>query len=226
MKKKAIVFAPHPDDETWGCGGTIAKKLREGYEILIVVMTDGRYAFKKVLGIDSDPTPEELKEIRKEEIKRAVKILGVPEENIVFLNFIDGELEKHEKEAEEKVAKILSENDPAEIYIPYKKDSHPDHRATYRIVKNVIKKLNISASIYQYSIGQKYARIGPIIDSLLNIFKHNMIRIDISEFFSLKKAAVKEFKSEVSIISSKQQKPLAEDISKFLKKQEVFYVDD
>jgi len=71
MKKKIVVFAPHPDDETWGCGGTIAKKLREGYEILIVVMTDGRYAFKKVLGIDSDPTPEELKEIKKRRNKKS-----------------------------------------------------------------------------------------------------------------------------------------------------------
>jgi len=224
-KRRIIVFAPHPDDETWGCGGTIAKKLREGYKVLIVVMTDGRYAFKKVLGIDSDPTPEELKEIRKEEVKRAVKILGVPEENLVFLNFIDGELEKHEKEAEEKVVEILSENNPSEIYIPYKKDSHPDHRATYRIVKKAIKKLGLHASLYQYSIGQRYARIGPIIDSLINLFKHHMIRVDISEFLTLKETAVKEFKSEVSIISSKQEKPLAENISKFVKSYEIFYID-
>ena len=226
MKKKIVVFAPHPDDETWGCGGTIAKKIREGYEVQIVIMTDGRYAFQSVLGIDSDPTPEELKEIRREEVKRAVKILGVPEENMVFLDFVDGELENHENEAVEKVVKILNENDPAEIYIPYKKDGHPDHRATYRIVKNAIKKLGISTSVYQYSIGQKYARIGPIIDSLINLFKRHMIHVDISEVFPLKETAVKEFKSEVSVISDKQKKPLAEDISKFLRKQETFYIDD
>ena len=224
MTKKVIVFAPHPDDETWGCGGTIAKRISEGYEVLIVVMTDGRYAFQKMLGIDSDPTPEELKEIRKDEVKRAVKILGVPGKNIVFLGFIDGKLENHEKKAVEKVVEIL--NDPAEVYLPYKKDAHPDHRATYRIVKNAIGKLGINVSIYQYSIGQKYAHMGPIIDSLLNLFKHNIIRVDISNFLSLKKGAVKEFRSEVSIISSKQRKPLEENVNKLLKREEVFYVDN
>ena len=86
MSKKIIIFAPHPDDETLGCGGTIAKRISEGYEVFVVVMTDGRYAFMNVLDIDSDPTPEELKEIRKEEVKRATGILGVPEENLVFLD--------------------------------------------------------------------------------------------------------------------------------------------
>jgi len=33
MKKKVIVFAPHLDDETLGCSGTISKKLSEGYDV-------------------------------------------------------------------------------------------------------------------------------------------------------------------------------------------------
>ena len=36
MEKKITVFAPHPDDEILGCGGTIARKKDEGYEIFIV----------------------------------------------------------------------------------------------------------------------------------------------------------------------------------------------
>lgn len=219
------MFAPHPDDETWGCGGTIAKRISEGYEVLIVVMTDGRYAFLTMLGIDSDPTPEELKEIRKEEVKRATGILGVPEENLIFLNFVDGTLENNTEKAEEKVTEILSKNHPVEVYSPCKKDAHPDHRATYRIVRNSIRKLGISAVTYQYSIGQKYLRIGPIIDALLNLLKHNMVRVDISKFLSLKETAVKEFKSELETISSKQQNPIADDVKKFLKSKETFYIN-
>lgn len=41
MNKRIIVFAPHPDHETLGCAGTIAKRLNEGYEVLLVVLTDG-----------------------------------------------------------------------------------------------------------------------------------------------------------------------------------------
>jgi len=220
------VFAPHPDDETWGCGGTIAKRISEGYEVLIVVMTDGRYAFLKMLGIDSDPTPEELKEIRKEEVKRATGILGVPEENLIFLNFVDGTLENNTEKAEEKVTEILSKNHPVEVYFPYKNDGHPDHRAAYRVVRNSIGKLSVSTLTYQYSIGHKYARVGPIIDTLLNLLKHNMVRVDISKFLSLKTAAAKEFKSELATISSRQQNPIADDVKKFLNSKEIFYIDE
>ena len=51
MKKRIIVFAPHPDDETFGCGGVMAKRNSERYNVNIVVLTDGRHAYSTVLGI-------------------------------------------------------------------------------------------------------------------------------------------------------------------------------
>jgi LmbE family N-acetylglucosaminyl deacetylase len=35
-----VVFAPHPNDETLACGGTIIKRLREGFNVYIILMTD------------------------------------------------------------------------------------------------------------------------------------------------------------------------------------------
>lgn len=227
MNKTIIVFAPHPDDETFGCGGTIAKRVREGYDVLVVVLTDGRHAFSEVLGIYSEPTPEELRKIRKEEVKRAVKILGVREENLFFLDFEDGTLEKNDEKAEEKVMEILSKNPPVEVYFPYEKDCHPDHRATNRIVKNSIKKLGLSTMRYKYSIVRMYTRVGPFIDALLNVFRRNMIRVDVSKFLSLKIEAVNEFKSEVSVISGRQKEPVlcARLMEKLLKSGETFFID-
>jgi LmbE family N-acetylglucosaminyl deacetylase len=226
MAKKVIVFAPHPDDETCGCGGTIAKKIREGCEVLIVIMTDGRHALSEALGIYSDPTPSELKEIRKEEVKKATRILGVPEENLLFLDFEDGRLRKEEKEAQEKIDEILRKNPmPMEIYYPYEKDCHIDHRLTNRLVKNAIRRLGVHTTEYKYTVVRIYARIGPIIDSFLNLFRQNMIRIDISEFLPLKEAALNEFKSMTTTISNRQEKPLEENPKRFVKKEEIFFVD-
>lgn len=219
-----MVFAPHPDDETWGCGGTIAKKIREGCEVIVVVMTDGRHAFSKV-GIDLDPTPEELKQIRKEEIIRATKILGVPKKNLFFLDFEDRTLEKHEKEAEEKIIEIINKYSPVEIYFPYIKDCHPDHQATNRIIRRCLRKLGLTPLKFQYSIAHKYSRIGPLIDRMFSLFKKDRIEVDISEFAKLKEKATKEYRSEISIISTKQENPLAKNIHKFLKNKEAFYVD-
>jgi len=225
MSKKIIVFAPHPDDETLGCGGTIAKRISEGCDVLVVVMTDGRHAFLNIFGIASDPTPEELKEIRKEEVKRAVGILGVPEENLIFLNFVDRTLENNEEKAEEKVAEILSKNRPVEVYFPYKNDGHPDHRAACRIVKNSIRKSGISALMYQYSITHKYARIGPIMNVFFNLFNRSMVRVDVSKFLLIKEAALKEFKSELTAVSSRQHKPVVNGVKKFLNDEETFHTE-
>jgi len=225
LNKRIIVFACHSDDETWGCGGTIAKKINEGYEVIIVVMTDGRNLFRIILGIDVDPTPEEVKKIRREELIGATKILGVPQKNLLFLDFEDGALEKHEKEAEERIIEILEKYPPAEVYFTYKNDCNPDHRALNRIIRRCLQKLGSTPVKYQYSMKHKYARVGPLIDRLLSLFRKNMIEVDISEFVDLKEKAVREFKTEFSIVSSKQVKPLEDNIERYLKNKEIFYID-
>jgi LmbE family N-acetylglucosaminyl deacetylase len=225
LNGKVIVFAPHPDDETLGCGGTIAKKIREGYEVTVVVMTDGRHALSAVFGIDSDPTPQQLKHIRKEEVRRAVAILGVPEKNLIFLDFEDGSLWQNKEEAEKTVEQILEKDLAGEIFLPYEKDYNIDHKAANKMVLDAAREVNSSASRYKYSITQKYSRAGPILDELLNVFKHNLVAVDISEFLSLKEAAVREFRSQITIVSNKQKKPVLSETGRFLRNKEVFHVE-
>lgn len=224
MEKTIVVFAPHPDDETFGCGGTIAKRVSEGFNVLVVIMTDGRNLFKNVLNIEDDPPPDVVKEIRRKEVLKATEILGVQNDNLIFLDFEDGFLSNYEVEAKEKVCKILSRYQPVEIYLPFKNDSHPDHRTANRIVKNCVKKLNWEREMYQYCILHKFARVGPIFEKLSGFFRKNIVKVDVSQFIKLKEMAIKEFKSEFSIISSRQNKPLEDKIDKYLKKNEVFFI--
>jgi LmbE family N-acetylglucosaminyl deacetylase len=224
MNQKIVVFAPHPDDESAGCGGLIAKRISQGYDALIVVMTDGRHAFSESLGIHSDPSPEELKTIRKEEIRRAMKILGLPEENLIFLDFEDGRLRENAEKAEELVAQILEKNRPEEVYFPAENDHHKDHKATNRIVKNSIGKLGLPAMKYQYVISQRFSRIGPIFDRIIDPFKHTIF-VDVSEFVSLKEEALKAYVSEISIISKTQKRPIVEKYERYLQCKEEFYFE-
>jgi LmbE family N-acetylglucosaminyl deacetylase len=226
-KKSILVFAPHPDDETLGCGGTIAKRFNEGYEVIVVVLTDGQQAFYKVFGINSDPTPEELKQIRKEEAIRAIKTLGLSEKNIVFLDFEDGSVKKYEEEVSKKILEIINTYSPIEVYFPYAKDHNPDHKITNRIVKLCIKKSGLSPKKFQFSIMQEHARIRPFLDKLINLFRKHMIEVDTSDFISLKRKAVEQYKSQISIISKKQTKPIIskERIKRYLRNKELFYKD-
>jgi LmbE family N-acetylglucosaminyl deacetylase len=219
-----MVFAPHPDDETLGCGGTMMKRAGEGYEVVVVVMTDGKYALLKEFGGDSNPTPEELKKIRKEEVIRATERLGVSNKNLLFLDFEDGGLGERRKEVEKKVIELLREYSPVEVYFPYVKDTNADHHIASLIIRGSIEKLGLPVRGYQYSIFQKYARVGPVKDRFLNIFRRNLVCVDISQFLQQKKAAVKEFRSQTTIISDKQKTPVVENVDWFLGNEEIFHL--
>lgn len=224
LNMRIIVFAPHPDDETLGCGGTIAKKISEGFEIFIVLVTDGRHAYSKSLGIESNPTPEELSRIRREEFIRATSVLGVPRNNLRFLDFEDGTIQKNEKGVEARIVGIMKELLPAEVYFPFRNDGHPDHQALNRTALRGLRELGFNCAAYEYSIMHKYARVGPIREKALSLLKRNTIRVDISGFLDIKEKAVNEYRSEIHVLSGKKSSALKREVKCFLRKHEIFYV--
>ena len=62
-----LIFAPHPDDETFGMGGSIIKAKEQGVDVHLVILTDG--------SLGGDPT--NLVETRKREVEEVSEILGV-----------------------------------------------------------------------------------------------------------------------------------------------------
>ena len=221
-----VVFAPHPDDETLACGGTIAKRLTEGYEVFIVAMTDGRNALSKIFEITESPTPEEMREIRRKETIKAMKILGVSSEHIRFLDFEDGKLMYYSKEAAAEVCKLINELKPAEIYFPHEKDHNPDHQAANIILTDCVKNLSFSTHAYKYSLGQRFSRLGSIIAKILHLVKNNLFYVDVSDFVALKAAALEEYQSQTRIINRRQSRPVVNNYKRFLKSRELFYLQN
>lgn len=83
------VFA-HPDDESMGMGGTLAKYSAEGVETHLVCASRGE---KGWFGPDEqDPGPEQLGQIRTRELENAVRQLGM--KSLHFLGYLDGEVDK------------------------------------------------------------------------------------------------------------------------------------
>ena len=222
LNKRIIVFAPHPDDETLGCGGTIIKRITEGYEAIVVVMTDGRNALSTSCGIKNNPSPEEIKRIREAEAVTAMKILGVLRKNILFLDFEDGTLIYNCKQLSIKVTDILNKFQPVEIYFPQKSDDHTDHRTAGMVLESAIRKLNFPTNGYQYSIGMRYLHLGPLKAKLMGYFRNNHVYIDISPFISKKQAAINAYKSQVKTLFANQGRPVIQSTSRFLNKHEVF----
>ncbi len=233
-----VVFAPHPDDETLGCGGTIAKKFEEGFNVYVVFMTDGRNSHLSTLGITSKPSPEELIWIRRNEANKACKHLGLNADSLLFLNFEDGSLEKKIECAKQKVSKILEELNVVECFFPHETDLHHDHLATSIIVKESVRMLKITPRLYQYIIWAPRLHRHMLLDPrkyqhvLLNpkandkTATEKLVKIDISSYLPRKKMALEEYKSQISIFSKNQQSTILSKsfIKHFLKSYETFWL--
>jgi len=118
----------HPDDESLGMGGTLAKYAAEGVETYLVTATRGERGW---FGDEKEyPGLEALGKIREAELLNAAQELGIREVNI--LDYIDGDLDQaHPAEAIAKIASHLKRIRPHVVitFDPNGAYGHPDHIA-------------------------------------------------------------------------------------------------
>jgi LmbE family N-acetylglucosaminyl deacetylase len=147
LKRSAIVFAPHQDDETLGCGGMIIRKKQAGAEVKIVFMTDGSRSHS-LMG------EAELATIRVQEALAAAEKLGLSSDDVFLIGIRDGNLREHQENAIAQVWKLLEMYQPEEVYIPYHAEPAvvADHAATYHTVIGALERNNASIMVYEYPI--------------------------------------------------------------------------
>jgi LmbE family N-acetylglucosaminyl deacetylase len=153
-----LVVAPHPDDETLGCGATIARVARAGHEVRIVVVSDGRNSHPS-----STTTPEELAQLRRTEVFDACRILGVPAEGVVWLGFEDGRLGREAPAIARQLATVVTEFKPRHVLAPSPVDEHPDHRALASVIRRLVIEGTVRCPVYEYPVWFFHARtwLGP-----------------------------------------------------------------
>ena len=214
-KGTMVLFAPHPDDETLGCGGFLAKRIDEGYAVFVVVLTKGEKLFSRMLDIFEDPSPSEVCEMRRSETRRATEIMGLPRENLLFLDFEDAMLEIQGEAAVKAVIEILQQKKPCEVMCTSEHEAHADHVAAYRIVRRACEKVGDGIAIRKYitllaegvSISQLPGRIETV---------------DVRKYLPAKRKAVAQFRSHLEIQSARQSRPLAVSFEEFLTPEEQF----
>jgi N-acetylglucosamine malate deacetylase 1 len=233
LSEVLYIFAPHPDDEILGCGGTIAKKLCEKNQIFVVFMTDGRAALKEQ-GLSSGPTPLELKEIRKIEAYKAAKIIGLKKENLIFFDVEDGRLKDHRELIQTKVVSLFRQKPPTSVFFPQEFEISSDHRETNNILKKAILHAEVIPSIYEYSVKwpfplNKIEENCPcnMFDSIISkMLRRNIYCIDITMFLPLKKKALEQYESQLTKINPLQKKEVINPrfVNHFLRNIERFFV--
>ena len=119
--KPVLVVAPHPDDESLGCGGAVLRHVAADDLVDVVFVTSGE------LGLPSLPA-EEAQQVREREGRAAADVLGVRETE--FLRLPDWYVGDHVDQLVEMLAAAVARGRPDVIYAPHPHDAHPDHAAT------------------------------------------------------------------------------------------------
>jgi bacillithiol biosynthesis deacetylase BshB1 len=114
-----LVFSPHPDDAEIAMGGTMALLLQQGWQVILIDLTNG------------EPTPAGSETIRAVECDQATRILGLTERRCLGLpnRYLQETLQ-----ARRLLAEVIREYRPHWVFTCRKPDAHPDHIHTTGLV--------------------------------------------------------------------------------------------
>ncbi len=145
-----LIVAPHPDDESLGCGGLIAAARAKGVDVRLIVVSDGVGSHR---GSRSHP-PARLKALREAETIEAAAALGLDAAAIRFLGLPDAAVPTEGDDARAAVDAIVAAAiacAAATVCVTWRHDPHCDHLAAARLVDQARCRLD-AARIYEYPI--------------------------------------------------------------------------
>jgi len=188
MNKKILIVAAHPDDEVLGCGGTVARLIKEGYDAYTLILGEGITSRDK-----SRNREKRLHDIKKlkDQIYKANKILGIkkvftfdlPDNRFDSVDFLD-------------IVKIIEEIKnklkPEIIFTHSKSDLNIDHRITHKAVITATRpvKGETVKSIYAFEVLSSTEWNYPLS------FSPN-VYFNIENTLDLKLKAMSEYKNEL-----------------------------
>ena len=142
---RSLIVAPHPDDESLACGGTIALLRNNHYPVYVIFITDGSMSHPNSKLFRSC----RLKALRELEAVKALSVLDILPNSVTFLGLPDSKLNELSPESFIKASKTINEIilqfRPNTIFLPWRKDPHPDHIASWHLLKNAIEKIPVEA---------------------------------------------------------------------------------
>jgi LmbE family N-acetylglucosaminyl deacetylase len=147
--RRILVLAPHMDDEVFGCGGTLALCADHGSEVTVAYLTDGSKGYAPGLMRGKSPAEirgleSELTEQRKEEARRAGKILGLSEP--IFLDLPDAAL-AITAAAVDRLLTALQRVRPDVVFLPFMTDVHHDHWITNGLFVETSIRMGLGADV-------------------------------------------------------------------------------
>jgi bacillithiol biosynthesis deacetylase BshB1 len=180
-----LFFGAHPDDVELGCGGTIAKLVKEGATAGIIDLTRGE------MGTRGTPAG------RKREARNAARILGASFRE--QLDFGDGGL-RTGREEELQVIDVIRRHRPKVVFVMYPDDRHPDHTRTGRIITEA----SFYAGLRSLESDLPAHRPQAVVYYIQNYMFPPSFVVDVSAAWKTKMRAIAAFQSQFFNAGSKE----------------------
>lgn len=192
---RTLVLAPHPDDESLGCGGTLALLRQAGEMVHVVFISDGTQSHPNSATYPAG----RLRDLRESEALEALVELGIPETQATFFRLPDRNVPLPDApgfiEAVDDLLSILRTFEPDTVLVPFERDPHPDHRATYQLLQGSMNRLTETPRILEYLIW--LWELGRP-DDLPRPNERLVVSVDISPVLADKKRAIAAHRSQVT----------------------------
>lgn len=182
---KVLVVAPHPDDETLGCGGTILKHIDKGDKVYWLIMT----SMNRECGFTEDRIKQ-----RQLEIKQVSELYN-------FADTIEMRVPASKMDTIplntliDKVNNLFRDIMPSIVYIPFSGDVHSDHRVVFDIIVSCTKWFR-NSSIKKILCYETISETDFGINPVENKFSPNVF-VDISDYFAKKLQILNVYASEL-----------------------------
>jgi LmbE family N-acetylglucosaminyl deacetylase len=169
-----MTILPHPDDESFPVGGTLARYAAAGMRVILVTATRGE------AGIP-DLAPAEAARLRSAELQAAARALGA--EQVIFLNYVDGTLAEFKRDITARLVQLLRQFRP-EAVITFGPDGisgHPDHVALSECVTRSFQQSGLPGRLFYIAPSeatQQGCGIPPSAQQITNA----VASIDITDF--------------------------------------------
>lgn len=156
LQSSTVILAPHPDDETIGCGGLITRLCNEGNPPYVIIMTGGGGS----LDGHAEIKEEEIIKARRQLTLNSAKELGLPESNIHFLDFKDGSIGKRSQLEMDRLRELIEDLKPDNILVPHSGEGWPDHLTVREIGMQIAKECSYgSPNVIEYCVWMWYYNV-------------------------------------------------------------------
>jgi LmbE family N-acetylglucosaminyl deacetylase len=149
-----LVVAPHPDDESLGCGGAIALLAQFRVEVRVLFVSDGAGSHPASRRFP----PASLSAIREAEARAALTELGIPPDSAAFLRLPDRSVPRIGSAGFAHAVSACREHlwqngfSPQTVMLPWRRDPHTDHRAVWEIMTAALSVSPAQPRIIEYPI--------------------------------------------------------------------------